>query len=69
MKSSDDTRSSSLDISDVEMRQLATSVSELVNEYFARVPQLPVFPETSGGAASREEFEEQFWAEEQGNLP
>ena len=54
MKSSDDIRSSSLDISDAEMRQLATSVSDLVNEYFANVPTLPVFPETLGGAASRE---------------
>ena len=54
MKSSDDIRSSSLDISDAEMRQLATSVSDLVHEYFAGVPSLPVFPETSGGAASRE---------------
>src|SRR5688500_10298162 len=54
MKSADDIRSSSLDISDAEMRQLATSVSDLVNEYFASVPTLRVFPETSGGAASRE---------------
>ena len=54
MKSSDDIRSSSLDISDAEMRQLASSVSDLVSEYFANVPTLPVFPETSGGAASRE---------------
>src|SRR5688572_32859913 len=54
MKSADDIRSSSLDISDAEMRQLSTSVSDLVNEYFASVPTLRVFPETSGGAASRE---------------
>ncbi|HKO62806.1 MAG TPA: aminotransferase class I/II-fold pyridoxal phosphate-dependent enzyme, partial [Pyrinomonadaceae bacterium] len=54
MKRSDDIRSSSLDISDAEMLQLATSVSELVSEYFATVSTLPVFPETSGGDASRE---------------
>ncbi|HEY5885792.1 MAG TPA: aminotransferase class I/II-fold pyridoxal phosphate-dependent enzyme [Pyrinomonadaceae bacterium] len=53
MKFSDDIRSSSLDISDVEMRQLATGVNDLVNDYFANVSKLPVFPETSGGAASR----------------
>ena len=53
MKSSDDIRSSSLDISDAEMRQLATSVSDLVSEYFATVATLPVFPETSGGATGR----------------
>ena len=54
MKSPDEIRSSTLDIPDAEMRQLATSVSQLVQEYFANVPELPVFPETSGGAASRE---------------
>lgn len=54
MKPSDDIRSSSLDISDAEMRQLATSVSDLVNEYFAKIRTLPVFPETSGGEAGRE---------------
>lgn len=53
MKLSDDIRSASLDISDVEIRQLANGVSDLVNDYFANVSKLPVFPETSGGAASR----------------
>lgn len=39
----------SLDLSDAELQQLASSVSEFVTDYFGRVSNLPVFPETSGG--------------------
>ena len=53
MKPSKNIRTSSLEISDAEIRQLATSVSALVSEYFANISTLPVFPETSGGEASR----------------
>ena len=40
---------SSLDISEVEMRELSSRVTQLVTEYFAKVSTLPVFPVTSGG--------------------
>jgi len=40
---------SSLDIPEVEMRELSSGVTRLVNEYFGEVSSLPVFPETSGG--------------------
>ncbi len=39
----------SLEISEADMRKLATGVNDLVIEYFSRVSALPVFPETSGG--------------------
>jgi aromatic-L-amino-acid decarboxylase len=42
-------RQSSLDISDEAMNQLSSQVTALVTDYFARVSDLPVFPETSGG--------------------
>jgi aromatic-L-amino-acid/L-tryptophan decarboxylase len=42
-------RSSSLDISAEELRELSSRVNELVLEYFSEVSQLPVFPETFGG--------------------
>ena len=40
---------SSLDISEAEMRELSSQVTQLVTEYFSEVAALPVFPETSGG--------------------
>ena len=40
---------SSLDISEAEMRELSSRVTELVTAYFSEVSTLPVFPETSGG--------------------
>jgi len=40
---------SSLDISEAEMRELSSQVTQLVTEYFSEVSTLPVFPETSGG--------------------
>jgi glutamate/tyrosine decarboxylase-like PLP-dependent enzyme len=48
---SDTTRlaASSLDISEVEMRELSSQVTRLVTEYFSEVTDLPVFPETSAG--------------------
>lgn len=49
-----DTRASSLDISDDAMRQLASSVTALVADYFARVSELPVFPDTSADEVAAE---------------
>ena len=40
---------SSLDISEAEMRELSSRVTQLVTEYFSEVSTLPVFPQTSGG--------------------
>lgn len=40
---------SSLDISEAEMRELSSQVTQLVTEYFSDVAALPVFPETSAG--------------------
>ena len=40
---------SSLDISEAEMRELSSQVTQLVTKYFSEVSTLPVFPETSGG--------------------
>jgi glutamate/tyrosine decarboxylase-like PLP-dependent enzyme len=40
---------SSLDISEAEMQELSSQVTQLVTEYFSKVSTLPVFPETSGG--------------------
>jgi glutamate/tyrosine decarboxylase-like PLP-dependent enzyme len=45
---------SSLDISEAEMRELTTRVTELVTEYFSEVSTLPVFPATSGGKTIKE---------------
>jgi aromatic-L-amino-acid/L-tryptophan decarboxylase len=39
----------SLDISQAEMHELSSRVTQLVTEYFSEVSTLPVFPETSGG--------------------
>jgi aromatic-L-amino-acid decarboxylase len=39
----------SLDISEAEMRELSSQVTQLVTEYFSEVSALPVFPETSSG--------------------
>jgi aromatic-L-amino-acid/L-tryptophan decarboxylase len=46
-------RRSSLDISDAALEELSSGVSALVLDYFGRVAQLPVFPETSGGDTIR----------------
>lgn len=40
-------RTSLLDITDEAMRELSTQVVEMVTDYFARVSELPVFPDTS----------------------
>ena len=40
-------RPSSLDITDVAMRELSQQATALVMEYFARISDLPVFPDTS----------------------
>src|SRR5882762_5647241 len=40
---------SSLEISDGEMHELSSRVTQLVTDYFSGVSNLPVFPETSGG--------------------
>jgi aromatic-L-amino-acid decarboxylase len=42
-------RSSSLDISPEELRELSSQVNKLVLEYFSYVSQLRVFPENFGG--------------------
>jgi len=42
-------RESTLDISDEAMGKLSTKAVALVTDYFARVSDLPVFPDTSGG--------------------
>src|SRR5688572_919684 len=40
---------SSLEISEGEMRELSSRVTQLVTDYFSQVSNLPVFPDTSGG--------------------
>src|SRR5262249_5761301 len=40
---------SSLELSGVEIDELSSKVVELVNDYFKRISDLPVFPETHGG--------------------
>lgn len=40
---------SSLDISEAEMRELSSQLTQLVTEYFSEVSTLPVFPATSAG--------------------
>ena len=47
------TRQSSLDLSEEAMEQLSSGAVELVTDYFARVTELPVFPDTSGGETIR----------------
>lgn len=42
-----DERATSLDLADADLDALATEVVTLVKDYFARVSELPVFPETS----------------------
>jgi glutamate/tyrosine decarboxylase-like PLP-dependent enzyme len=54
MKPFDDIAERSLDISDDEMLELATGVNQLVVDYFSRISELPVFPETSGGQTTRQ---------------
>lgn len=39
----------SLDISDAEMHELSSQVTQLVANYFSQVSTFPVFPETYGG--------------------
>ena len=46
-------RESSLDISDEAMGKLSSQAVALVADYFARVSELPVFPDTSGGDTVR----------------
>jgi glutamate/tyrosine decarboxylase-like PLP-dependent enzyme len=46
------TAGSSLDISETEMRELSSQVTQLVTEYFSEVSTLPVFPKTSAGKTS-----------------
>src|SRR5256714_13294179 len=48
-------RPSSLDISEDEFHAISESVAEIVEKYFARVAELPVFPDTSA-----EEISEKF---------
>jgi len=44
----------SLDISEGEMQELSSRVTQLVTEYFSEVSTLPVFPQTSAGETVRE---------------
>ena len=46
-------RQSSLDISEEAMDQLSSGATALVLDYFARVSDFPVFPDTSGGETIR----------------
>jgi glutamate/tyrosine decarboxylase-like PLP-dependent enzyme len=46
-------RSSSLDISEEQMERLSEGATTLVTDYFARISELPLFPETSGGQTTR----------------
>src|SRR2546423_1809511 len=48
-------RPSSLDISEDEFHAISESVAEIIEKYFARVAELPVFPDTSA-----EEISEKF---------
>lgn len=43
-----------LDISEAEMQELSSRVTQLVTEYFSEVSNLPVFPDTSAGQSIRE---------------
>jgi aromatic-L-amino-acid decarboxylase len=44
----------SLDISEGEMQELSSRVTQLVTEYFSEVSTVPVFPDTSAGETVRE---------------
>jgi aromatic-L-amino-acid/L-tryptophan decarboxylase len=46
-------RSSSLDISEAALHELSEQVSTLVLEYFSRIEEIRVFPQTSSGATAR----------------
>src|SRR2546423_1243973 len=43
---------SSLEISEAEIHQPASRITQLVTDYFAQFPNLKVFPETYGGKAA-----------------
>lgn len=45
---------SSLDISDENLRNLASQVNQLVTDYFSEISSLRVFPQTSGGNTTAE---------------
>jgi aromatic-L-amino-acid decarboxylase len=47
------TRATSLDISAEALAELSSQATTLVTDYFARVSELPVFPDTSGGVITR----------------
>lgn len=49
----DNRRASSLDLSEAAMNELSMQTTALVLDYFARVSELPVFPETSAGTSLR----------------
>ena len=44
---------SSLEISEEDLHELSSGITQLVTDYFSRVSSLPVFPETSGGLTSQ----------------
>jgi glutamate/tyrosine decarboxylase-like PLP-dependent enzyme len=46
-------RKTSLDLSGEEMRELASRASDLAARYFARLSDLPVFPQTTAGEIAR----------------
>jgi glutamate/tyrosine decarboxylase-like PLP-dependent enzyme len=48
----DEARSSSLDISSEELRELSSLATTLVADYFAEVSDLPVFPDTSAATVA-----------------
>ena len=45
-------RPGSLDLSETELRELSSQVTQLVTEYFSEVTTLPVFPDTAAGKTS-----------------
>jgi glutamate/tyrosine decarboxylase-like PLP-dependent enzyme len=52
MSASNKSRNTSLDISEAEMRELSSRVTQLIAEYFSEVSNLPVFPQSSGGSTA-----------------
>lgn len=44
---------SSLEISEAEMHELSSQVTQLVTDYFSQVTELPVFPDISGGQTTK----------------
>jgi aromatic-L-amino-acid/L-tryptophan decarboxylase len=48
-EAADNFRQSSLDIADEELHELSAQATAFVTDYFARISDLPVFPNTSGG--------------------